>query len=93
MQITLHIKKKFIKKNDFNIIKEHFSKFSLSNKIKKIVKKNNLISIINYMKTDKKNYNNKINLILLNRIGSAKINNTYKTSEINSFLSDLLIYK
>ena len=45
------------------------------------------------MKTDKKNYNNKINLILLNRIGSAKINNTYKTSDINSFLKDLLIYK
>ena len=86
-------KKKIIKKNDFNIIKEHFSKFNLSNKIKKILKKNDLTNVINYMKTDKKNYNNQINLILLNRIGSAKINNTYKTSDINSFLKDLLIYK
>jgi len=34
-----------------------------------------------------------VRLILLNRIGSAKINNTYKTSDINSFLKDLLIYK
>ncbi len=86
-------KKNIIKKNDFNIIREHFSKFNLSNKIKKIVKKNDLASVINYMKTDKKNYNNKINLILLDRIGSAKINNTYNATDLISFLRDLLIYK
>ena len=84
-------KKNIIKKNDFNTIEQHFAKFNLSNKLKRIVKKNNLSRIINYMKSDKKNYNNKINLILLNRIGSAKINNTYKTMEIESFLRNLLI--
>ena len=47
--------------------------------------------VINYMKTDKKNYNNKINLILLSKIGNARINNTYKAAEINSFLKKLLI--
>ena len=84
-------KKNIIKKNDFNTIEQHFAKFHLFNKLKRIVKTNNLPRIINYMKSDKKNYNNKINLILLNRIGSAKINNTYKTMEIESFLRNLLI--
>ena len=84
-------KKNIIKKNDFNTIEQHFAKFNLSNKLKRIVKKNNLSRIINYMKSDKKNYNNRINLILLNKIGSAKINNTYKTMEIESFLRNLLI--
>ena len=83
-------KKNIINKNDFNIIEQHFAKFSLSNKLKRIVKRRNLSRIVNYMKSDKKNYNNKINLILLNKIGSAKINNTYKTMEIESFLNLLI---
>ena len=84
-------RKNIINKNDFNTIEQHFAKFNLSNKLKRIVKKNNLSRIINYMKSDKKNYNNKINIILLNKIGSAKINNTYKTKEIESFLRNLLV--
>ena len=74
-----------------NNIEQNFANFDLSNKLKRIVKRNNLSRIINYMKSDKKNYNNKINLILLNKIGSAKINNTYKTNEIESFFRNLLI--
>ena len=84
-------RKNIINESDFNTIEKHFAKFDLSNKLKKILKRNNLSRIINYMKSDKKNYNNKINLILLNKIGSAKINNTYKTMEIETFFRNLLI--
>ena len=84
-------RKNIINKKDFNTIDQHFAKFNLSKKLKRIIKRNNLSRVMNYMKSDKKNYNNKINLILLNKIGSAKINNTYKTMEIESFLRNLLI--
>ena len=45
------------------------------------------------MKTDKKNFDNKINLILLSKIGKAKIGNTYKSIELKKFLKKLLINK
>ena len=45
--------------------------------MKKKFKKNEINKITNFMKKDKKNLNNKINLILLKKIG--------KTNEINSF--------
>ena len=79
-------KKKIIKKKEFEIINNHFFNLNLPKKLKKILKKNETSKIINFMKTDKKNFNNKINLILLKKIGSAQINYTYKITEINSFL-------
>ncbi len=85
------LKKRIIKKKDYEIINQHFFDLNIPRMLKKIVKKNKLSNVINYMKTDKKNYNNKINLILLSKIGNARINNTYKAAEINSFLKKLLI--
>ena len=38
------------------------------------------------MKTDKKNYNEKINLILLKRIGKPTINNSFNPKKIQLFL-------
>ncbi len=84
-------KKKIIKKKDFDIIDEHFKNLDTFKKIKFIARKNSFSHIVNYMRIDKKNFNNKINLILLNKIGSAKINKTYETSEINNFLKKLFI--
>ena len=57
--------------------------------ITKIFRKNEIEKIIYFMKKDKKNINQKINLILLNRIGKTtqpeKI--SLKSSEIKKFLS------
>ena len=39
------------------------------------------------MKTDKKNYNEKINLILLKRIGKPTINNSFNPKKIQLFLN------
>ena len=38
------------------------------------------------MKKDKKNSSNKVNLILLKKIGSATINNQFNTKILKSFL-------
>ena len=57
--------------------------------IKKIFKKNEINKIVNFMKKDKKNVDEKINLILLKKIG--KTSNPKKVSlkdyEIKKFLN------
>ena len=42
------------------------------------------------MKNDKKNKNSKINLILLNKIGSATIKNVYHPKKIKRFFENHL---
>ena len=42
------------------------------------------------MSKDKKNITEKINLILIKKIGSTVINNQYKKSKIKRFLKDSL---
>tara|TARA_S200000501_G_C20835208_1_gene749038 strand:+ start:406 stop:1515 length:1110 start_codon:yes stop_codon:yes gene_type:complete len=84
-------KKNIIKKKDFELINKHFSYLKISNKFNKIIKKKDIPRIVNYMKSDKKNFNNKINLILLSKIGISKIKNSYKTNDIKYFLKNLLI--
>ena len=50
----------------------------------------NLTTILNFMSKDKKNITEKINLILIKKIGSTVINNQYKKSKIKRFLKDSL---
>ncbi len=63
--------KKILSQKDFTLIKKHYLSLNLPNKIEKFFKKNEINKIINFMKKDKKNLNEKINLILINKIGKA----------------------
>ena len=45
------------------------------------------------MKLDKKNNSQKINLILLKKIGKVKINLNFKIDKIYSFLNQILVNK
>ncbi len=80
------LKKKLLNKNDYFLITNHIIKLNKYIKIKNIFKKKDLSKILSFMKSDKKNINDKINLILPKKIGHLTINNFYKTSEINNFL-------
>ena len=53
------------------LIKKHYLKLKLPMNISKIFKKKELNKIIYFMKKDKKNIDEKINLILLNKIGKT----------------------
>ena len=46
--------------------------------------------ILSFMQKDKKNKNNKINLVLLNQIGKAKYNCQFKESQIKKFFHQQL---
>ena len=54
--------------------------------IKKEFLKKNINKILSFMKKDKKNNNNKINLVLLNKIGKATYNYQFKVPIIYKFL-------
>jgi len=81
-------KKKLLSPKDLSLIKKHYLSLKLTKDINRIFKKNEIKKIIYFMKKDKKNYNEKINLILLKKIGMTtkpgKI--ALKSTEIKEFL-------
>ena len=85
----LSYKKKRLPSKDFELMKKHYINLKLPMFIKKKFKKNEIKKIIYYMKKDKKNINEKINLILLNKIGKTTLPReiALKSSEVRSFLN------
>ena len=68
----LAYEKKILSHKDFNLIKKHYNNLNLPTKLKSFFKKEEISKIISFMKKDKKNLNEKINLILIKKIGKIK---------------------
>ena len=64
-------KKKLLSLKDFSLIKKHYINLNLPMKIGEFFHKNEINKIISFIKKDKKNFDKKINLILLKRIGAT----------------------
>ena len=84
--LSFSLKNNLIQKNDYYSILKHISKTNLPSKIKKFFKIKDLNKILSYMTKDKKNNSNKINLVLLKKIGYPIINREYKKNELSVFL-------
>ena len=84
-------KKKLIKQNDYLLIINHIEKLNKFLKLNNFFKKKDIPRILHFMKSDKKNINKKINLILPKNIGNVKIENFYTIDEIKKFLSNQII--
>ena len=82
-------KKNILKKNDFGQIAEHLRKLNYDN-LNKYFKLKDISKIIFYMKQDKKNKDDKINLILLKSIGKPILNKSFGENNIRSFLKTLI---
>ena len=67
----LSYQKKLISFKELSLIKKHYFNLKLPMSINKIFKKNQINKIVYFMKKDKKNVSQKINLILLNKIGKV----------------------
>ncbi len=89
----LSFRKKILSHQELNKIKKHYFNLKLIVDIKKIFNKNKIKRIIYFMKKDKKNTSEKINLILLKKIGQTtkpkKI--ALAENEIKKFLSSYYI--
>ena len=89
----LAYKKKILSLNELNLIKKHYLDLSLPMKINNFFKKKEVNKILYFMKRDKKNFDDKINLILINKIGSVTKPNKFNISfnEIRKFLLSFFI--
>ncbi len=85
------LEKKFLTNSEFELIKNHLIKFRLPRNINNYLKKKNLKKIILFMKKDKKNNSQRINLVLLKRIGTPNFKLDFKHEELYSFLKKELI--
>tara|TARA_B100001029_G_C15035631_1_gene439938 strand:- start:436 stop:1545 length:1110 start_codon:yes stop_codon:yes gene_type:complete len=83
----LSVKKKLCSYKTQNEILNFYKENVLPYKLNKIFFRRNLNKIINYMINDKKNNDNRINLILLKKIGKTSVPGQYKlkTKEIKKF--------
>ncbi|MDA9723547.1 3-dehydroquinate synthase [Candidatus Pelagibacter sp.] len=62
-----------LSKNKLNIILSHINRIGMKTKINNFFKKKDTDKILNFMKSDKKNNSEKINLILIKNFGKIKI--------------------
>ena len=80
--------KKLLKQKDLILLKNHYLDLGLPMNIKDFFKKNEIKKIIYFMLKDKKNVNEKINLILLKKIGKIlkPIGSNISVNELKKFL-------
>ena len=82
-------KKRKLSHKDLMLIKQHYINLKLPMFISKVFKKQDVKKIIYFMKKDKKNIDEKINLILLNKIGKTTRPKKFSLSstQIKKFLN------
>ena len=80
-------RKKILKLKDYLMISSHINKLNKLLKTRKLFKKKDISKIINFMRSDKKNIDKKINLILIKSIGNTTIKNFYTAEEIKFFIN------
>ncbi|MDC1003816.1 3-dehydroquinate synthase, partial [Candidatus Pelagibacter sp.] len=88
--LNFSFKNNLIQKKDCDSILMHISKANLPSKIKKFFKIKDLKKILSFMTKDKKNNSNKINLVLLKKIGHPIINREYEKNNLSEFLKSEL---
>ena len=76
----------FLSLTEFKIITNHIKNFGLPNDIKKYFFLKDTNKIVSFMINDKKNNTNKINLILLKKIGIPLINEKFDKKKLKIFL-------
>ena len=82
----ISFEKKFLKIEDLKIIEKHYENLNLIKNVKKYINKKQINLVIKFMKTDKKNIDKNINLILISEIGKAFISNKIPENYIKKFI-------
>jgi len=87
----LSLRKKICSHDTLNKIENLYRVNNLPKNLKSFFSKKRLNNIVDFMKIDKKNYDNKINLILLKKIGKTTIPGNFRVSpkEIKSVLKKI----
>ena len=80
------LKEKFLNLREHNLIKEHIYTIDKSLHVKNYFGKKDVGKLLEFMKNDKKNNSNKINLILIKKIGNVAYNNFFDLNKISKFI-------
>ena len=89
--LKFSVQEKIIKSKDYQKIIYHIDSSKLTKQMKKYFSKKDTKKILSFMIKDKKNNTDKINLILLKKIGSPVIDKSYNRHKLQSFLKKELI--
>ena len=68
------------------MINDHINKINITSKLEKLFKKRDISKIIKFMRTDKKNNTEKINLILIKDIGKIKTDFQISHAKLKKYL-------
>ncbi len=88
---TLSNKMNLLNDKEFKSIIDHLTRLNLPHDLKKYFSIKNINKILKFMSKDKKNNSEKINLILIKKIGSVLIDRHFKKSFIKNNLKKELI--
>jgi 3-dehydroquinate synthase/shikimate kinase/3-dehydroquinate synthase len=80
-----------MKKKEHGSIFNHITNLKLPSNINKFFSAKDLNKILSFMLKDKKNYSEKINLVLLKKIGSPVIDKEFNKKSLAIFLKSELI--
>tara|TARA_Y100001958_G_scaffold153949_1_gene142160 strand:+ start:339 stop:1445 length:1107 start_codon:yes stop_codon:yes gene_type:complete len=75
-----------LKKKDYDLVINHITNFNLPSSLNKFFRTNASHKIVSFMLTDKKNNSDKINLVLLRKIGIPVTNKRYNKNQIIKFM-------
>ena len=81
-------KNKILNKVDYKLIQDHIIRINKSLNLNKFFSKKDVNRIVKFTTVDKKNISEKINLILLKKIGKPTYKNFYKVSYLKKFIKN-----
>ncbi len=84
--LNFSFKNNLLKKSDYISVIKHINNHHLPSSLKKFFKLKDINKILYFMLTDKKNNSNKINLVLLKKIGTPIISKQYSKNKLVEFL-------
>ncbi len=90
--VNFSINEKLINKQNYLKIANHLNNSNFPSKLSQYFNSKDVNKIISYMANDKKNKSNKINLILLKKIGIPIIDKSFNKKKLHAFLKKELLY-
>ena len=88
--LNFSLRENMLSKNEYNLIINHIDNSGLPSSIKNYFSIKDLNKILSFMTKDKKNNSEKINLVLLKKIGKPIFNKQYSRKKLSLFLKKLL---
>ncbi len=88
--LNFSLRENMLSKNEYNLILNHIDNSGISVSIKKYFSIKDLNKILSFMIKDKKNNSEKINLVLLKKIGKPIFNKQYSKKKLGIFMKKIL---